>query len=72
MNLEINSNSVDLKKNEGSKGNCREGVHKDGKEAGVVFQDGRKLEGKKKTRGDGIIVVKSFYKYMKLSNLLKF
>lgn len=65
MNLEINANSVDLKKNEGLKGNCREGVHKDGKEPGGSFS------GCKKTRGDGIIVVKSLYKYMKLSNLLK-
>lgn len=66
MNLEINTNSVDLKKNEDLIGSCREGVHKDGKEAG-----GSSL-GWKKARGDEIVVVKSLYMYMKLTNLLKF
>lgn len=47
MNLEINSNSVDLKKNEGLKGNCREGVHEDGKEAGGSFSGWKKTRGKK-------------------------
>lgn len=47
MNLEINANSVHLKKNEGLEGNCRVGFIRMGRRLEVVFQDGRKLEGKK-------------------------
>lgn len=44
--LEINANSVGLQKNEGLKGNCREGgLTRMGRRQEVVFQDVRKLEG---------------------------